>query len=462
MLRRDLVRLLGLALGGATGGLRAQESYAVFQPPPRLLLSEDRLRLLRREFERRNDRWRQLELLLQGGARFPEPVFAHALGHLASGDESLAQRAFEAVQDNTSPSEIALLADWCGDSLPRPQRETLHQRLRNELARPLAKDASPAAVRNLTLAAVAMTDDAPEESAKALGWVHQQWWPGVKDRIGVGEIPFAHRDTLPFVEILYSFQRGLQLDLRESAVVFFREYPIWHLLRHYPPSFAGGENDYRIPAFSGGGEPDIDDSIRSRAAELALVALDTNATESQYLQGWLLNPRFRMRSTLGAPYEYFWCNPYQPSLSYFHLPLYQHLPHFGTLLLRSSWEENAVWFGLVDGSLQLFTEEGIRIIKAGQESRILRLGPSTVVMEGTGNRAGSGSSAEVPECERLFWLGLRPSSRYEVEIDGEELTEAETTRGGILDLNFENRGQGEVSIRFIAGQSAAEPASQAQ
>jgi hypothetical protein len=446
MLRRDLVRILGLTLTAATG-LSAQESYAVFQPPPRLLLSEDRLRLLRREFERRNDRWRQLETLLQGGAPFPEPVFAHALGHLASSDESLARKAFEALRDNTSPHEVALLYDWCGEALSSSQRDTLQQRLRAVLNQPLAKDAPVTVARNITMAAIAMSDDAPEESAKALGRVHQTWWPGVHERIRNGKIPFPHTEALPFVEILYSFQRGLQLDLRESAISFFRDYPIWHLLRHYPPSLAGGENDYRIPAFSGGGEPNVDDAVRSRAAELAMVALDTNAPESQYLQGWLLNPRFRMRSMLGAPYEYFWCNPYQPSLSYFYLPLYQHLPKFGTLLIRSSWEENALWLGEVDGALQLFTEEGIRIMQFAPANRTLQLGPSTVVLEGTQNREDSWSIAEAPECERVFWLGLKPSARYELEIDGEELTEADASPDGVLEINFENRGQGSVAIR---------------
>lgn len=446
--RRDFWRLAGAALLGAPVLGRAQESYAVYQPSPRLLLTEDRLRLLRREFERRNERWRQLELLLQGDARFPEPSFACAVGYLASGDAALARRALEAIQPDTSPHHIAMVADWCGEVLPPPDRQRLKERLRRVLAPGLTADATPEAVRNLTLAAMAVADDEPAASGRALGWVHQQWWPTIQAKIAAGTIPVAHRHALAFVEILFSFQRGLQLDLRESAAVFFREYPIWHLLRHYPPSYAGGENDYRIPVFSGNGEPDLDDAVRSRAGELAMVALDSNAQESQFLQGWLLNPRFRMRGALGAPYEFFWCNPYQPSLSYFYLPLYQHLPAFNSLLLRSSWEENATWLGTVEDGLQMYTEDGIRLVEAGRQTRLLPVGPAAIALQGRDEAPDAVQRVEAPECERLFWLGLKPETRYEVEVDGEELAEARTTPGGILELDLTNRGAGGVAIRL--------------
>ncbi|MCW5964910.1 MAG: hypothetical protein KIT83_12800 [Bryobacterales bacterium] len=458
MYRRDVLRAIGAGLGAACCPGYAQESYAVYQPSPRLLLSEDRLRLLRREHERRTERWRQLELLIQGEARFPEPAFALALAHLATGDESLARRAFDALQPNTSPNQVAMVSDWCGDVLSAPQRATLNQRLTSTVNAGLPADASPARVRDLTLAAVTVADDLPEASARALGWVHQQWWPRITSAIEAGRIPVPHREALPFVEVIYSFQRGLQLDLRESAVVFFREYPIWHLLRHYPPSFGGGENDYRIPAFSGNGEPDIDDATLSRAAELAMVALDSNAQESQYLQGWLLNPRFRLRGALGAPYEYFWCNPYQPSLSYFYLPLYQHLPASNSLLARSSWEENATWLGMVDGAMQLFTEEGIRLVEAGRNTRLLPVGPSSIVMEGKDSAPGGVSRVTAPECERLFWLNLRGNTRYEVEIDGEEMAEFVTSKGGVLELDLSNRGGGGVALRPATASASANSA----
>src|SRR5438046_1478985 len=82
-------------------------------------------------------------------------------------------------------------------------------------------------------------------------------------------------------------------------------------------SFPAPEGEYRLPASKGGGEPDVRRAIMSRAAELAMVPFDTNAPSSQILQGWLMHDNFLLRSTLGAPYEFLWANPYHPGLSYY-------------------------------------------------------------------------------------------------------------------------------------------------
>ncbi len=444
--RRNWLKIAGLSAALAAR-LPGQESYGVFQQSPRVLLNEDRLRLLRREVERRTARWVQLEMLLQGGAQFPEPAFAYALGHLATGDADLAAKAISAVGPRTGIRGIAQVRDWCRPALKPADLERFDQRLLAATTTLPSNLDDPGLARDATLAAVALADDYPKASADALRWVHTIWWPHQLARIGKGQIPVAHGEALAFVEVLYSFEKALQLDLREGASDFFRSFPIWHLLRHYPASLPGGENDYRVPAFAGNAQPDPDVCARSRAAELAMVALDTNAEANQYLQGWLLSPRFRMRSAYGAPYEFFWCNPYQPSLSYFHLPLYQHLPAFGTLLARSSWEENASWFGLIQGQMQYFTLDGIKVLTPPTKNGILALGPSTLVLEGTANPSGEDSVAEIPECDRVFWLGLRPSARYLVEIDGEEQAEAETDPGGILSVDFSNRPGGGMYIR---------------
>ena len=87
-----------------------------------------------------------------------------------------------------------------------------------------------------------------------------------------------------------------------------------------------------------------------------MVALDVNAAESQVLQGWLMHDHFMLRGTFGAPYEFLWANPYQPGLSYYHVPLIYHNADFGKLFVRSSWDEDAEWFGYFDGVLQMFSQ----------------------------------------------------------------------------------------------------------
>ena len=63
-----------------------------------------------------------------------------------------------------------------------------------------------------------------------------------------------------------------------------------------------------------------------------------------------------MRGALGAPYEFLWANPYQPGLSYHHLPTFFHDPLSGILLLRSDWEESAVWLSYNRGEMELFMD----------------------------------------------------------------------------------------------------------
>ena len=54
-----------------------------------------------------------------------------------------------------------------------------------------------------------------------------------------------------------------------------------------------------------------------------------------------MNDRFLMRGTLGIAYELMWANPYQPGLSYYHVPLVAHDAIGGELFVRSSWEDDA-------------------------------------------------------------------------------------------------------------------------
>jgi len=128
------------------------------------------------------------------------------------------------------------------------------------------------------------------------------------------------------------------------------------LTGHYPAPFASPENEFLVPVYLHDGDPDPAEAAMSRAAGLAMVAYDTNALDSQLWQGWLMRDRFLMRGSLGAVYEFLWANPYQPGLSYYHVPLLFHDDLFGRLFVRSSWEENAKWTGYYGHELQVFEE----------------------------------------------------------------------------------------------------------
>src|SRR5580658_10908739 len=69
------------------------DSFRVYTESPRLLMRPARLRLLRRERERRSLRWDQFETLWTAGAPFPEAGWAQALRFQMADDRDAGTRA---------------------------------------------------------------------------------------------------------------------------------------------------------------------------------------------------------------------------------------------------------------------------------------------------------------------------------------------------------------------------------
>ena len=240
-------------------------------------------------------------------------------------------------------------------------------------------------------------------------------------------------DTYALFEFLHAVRDSIKEDLRDPAGEFFQTLPARLLLRYYPPTLAAPENEYHVPMYTGSGDPDPAVSIRSRAGEMAMVAFDNNARETQFLQGWLTQDRFILKSPLGAVYEFLWANPYQPGLSYYHLPLWLHDKRFGELYLRSAWEEAADWFGYANGQAQAVIDGKIKQLSLAPSGRPLAIGTSSVLV---GSKKPGEIRFELPgdPVVRHFVIGLEPNRTYQIEIDDEELIEDATDPGGVLAL----------------------------
>jgi hypothetical protein len=242
------------------------------------------------------------------------------------------------------------------DLLSEAQRRDLAARLEKGMAAAAAND-SMAAVRSRVLAAVALFDHVPQAPQRELEGVVRDWWNGkMAPALEKGRGVVARDDAYPLFELLHAMRDNTMLDLRESCAKFFKSFPIEHLVSHYPAVYEAPENEYRIGPPLKPDQPDLRLAALSRAAELAMVAYDANAAESQFLQGWLMHDQFMLRGTFGAPYEFLWADPYQPGLSYYLVPLVYHNSDFGRLFVRSSWEDDARWFGYFDGVAQIFAE----------------------------------------------------------------------------------------------------------
>jgi hypothetical protein len=448
-MRLPRISALALALAAVSGmapriALSQDDSLRVDAPHPRIFLGTRRLRLLRRERERQSMRWNQFNLLMAGKAPMPEPGFAQALYYQVSGSAEAGQQAVSwALGAGADLRQLALVFDWCQDSLNETQSKTLAAKLARGIQQSRG-DTSVSAVRSRLLAAVALSGHLPDVPEREIEQVLRKWWEGqILPAINGGREALARDDTYDLMEILHVVRDNFNEDLREGAPHFFTDLPAVQLLSYYPATFPAGENDYRIPATPhAGGEPDLRRAALSRAAELSMVAFDSNAPGSQILQGWLMNDHFLLRGTFGAPYEFLWANPYQPGLSYFQAPLVMHDSLFGRLFVRSNWDESAGWLGFFSGELQMFENGGVTALDPHAAAEPLDLGRAMIIFGANARKF----KVNVEGSQPVFVVGLKPRQNYLIEVDDEELAEAASDPGGILALDLPHNI--EVGVRM--------------
>ena len=434
-MRRIPAALAGLllALGRPAAPQASDEPVTVSSDHPRLFLRPARLRLLKRERERASARWQQFDAFVAGNAPLPEPGWAQALDYQISGNAAAGRQAVAwALGPGDDLRQLALVFDWCQDLLSEGQRRALAGRIEKGMAA-AAADESVAGVRSRVLAAVALFDDVPQAPQRELEGVVRNWWNGkMAPALENGEGMVARDDAYALFELLHAMRDSTNLDLRERCPRFFKAFPIEHLVSHYPVVYQAPENGYRMGPPLRPDQPDLRLAALSRAAELAMVAYDANAAESQLLQGWLMHDQFMLRGTFGAPYEFLWANPYQPGLSYYLVPLVYHNADSGRLFIRSSWEDDARWFGYFDGGARMFADGRLTEVNPRSVAAPIALG-AAVVSLGPGARK---FRVTLEEEEAAFIVGLEPRRTYQVEIDDEELLEAVTDPGGILELDL--------------------------
>ncbi len=428
-------------LSAALAPAQVDENY---EPPgqhPALLLNAKRLRLLRRERERQSQRWEQFDTLMKGNARMPEPGFALALYYQVSGDQNAAKRAIDwALSEGADLRQRSLVYDWCVETAPEKQAAQLAALLTRALERPPQANGIPEA-RSRAFAAMAIAGNSPQLAEREIRRIVVTWFRGdLAQALQQGRDVVPRSDLYALLELLHAVRDNVIIDLRESARAWFRLLPVWDLLSYYPASYPAPENEYRIPAVKGG-EPDPHLASLARAADLALVAYDTNALDYQFLQGWLMHDRFNMRSTFAAPYEFLWANPYQPGLSYYNAPLSIHDDVLGRLFVRSSWDDDARWAGYLDGQLQVF-EDGAVTVAGPKASHPLRVGETVIA-----NAVAPAWPVFESPLERLFLVGLRPRRQIVIEPDHHELMEQRADPGGIVQVEFPNGFKGSIRVR---------------
>ncbi len=422
-----LVALVSLVAAILTArGAESADEYRIYAEHPRLFLRAQRLRMLRRERERQSMRWNQFDSLVRGGAQFPEPGLAQALYYETGSDNAAGRKAVEwALGPEADVRQTALVFDWCQAILADAEKARLSDRLLKSLDGAPPRDLASA--RDKVLAAIAIADEHHDESARELEKIISQWWRvDVAPRLRSGALTFSQAELLPLFELINAVRDNLNTDLREDAAVYFEKLPARYVTSFYPATWPAAENDYRIPSYEGRAAPDLNIAARARIGGLELVASDTNARGSQYVQGWLVLDRFMLRGPFGAPYEFLWANPYQPGLAYAGLPLVFYDSDSGSLFARSDWNDEATWFGIVGNEFQIFRKGAVSVLDvrtAAVPAKPLEIGPS-VIAAGPGAFHASGSS--------VFIIGLKPGTEWNVDIDHGGRRTATADRAGTI------------------------------
>jgi hypothetical protein len=409
------------------------EEFRVYTEHPRLILTAQRLRLLKRERERDSMRWRQFETLVKDSAAMPEPGFALALYYAVAGDTGAGKRAVEWAlsAQATDLHQLALVYDWCQPVLSEQQSASLSAKIRRLVQTHAVDSFSP---RDVAFAWIATADDSTHPEEAVLRGLVQKWWRGgyVKS-LADGSVQPPLAEFFALLEMMHAIRDNLKIDLRDDAAEYFSRLPVYLIAANYPAPYRAPENEFRIPVYVGDGEPDLTGATLARAAGLAMVAIDTNGLENQYLQGWLNQDRFAMLTPLGAPYEFLWANPYQPGLSFYQLPTVFHDPNTGALFARSSWDEDADWFGLYRGTAELFHAGHATVVNqaasGSSKPKPMNLGESSVVF------------GRIPfefsmEGGAILVIGLKAGEKYLVETDDEEMREVATDRAGTFVLAY--------------------------
>jgi hypothetical protein len=411
------------------------DSFRVYTDAPRLFLRPARLRLLQRERERSSLRWEQFDVLWAGGAQFPEQGWAAALRYQIAKDENAGHESVDwAAGPGTDIRQIALIADWCAPLMSNADKTRILAKLKRAVSGAAPRNIQEA--RDRTLAAIAISEAEPDTAEAALKQIYEYWNNGFIASIKAARNRVPNADAFAMMELLHAFRDNLNFDLRDKFRMWFRDYPVTHVMAHYPAPWPAGENEFRVPADEDIQKrgPDLDKAVLSRAAELAMVAYDTNASETQLVQGFLMNDRFLMRSTKGIPYEFLWANPYQPGLSYYHIPLVLHDAVGGQVFVRSDWEDDANWIGFFSGQLQLFAEGEITRLDPKLTHEPLDMDEATVFFAKDAKRFRVPVRDSNEPLDDVFLVGLDPKRSYHVEIENQEMQEEIADPGGVIYL----------------------------
>jgi hypothetical protein len=302
-----------LLLSSVVSALADETSYT-----PKLLLSAQRLRRLKRDRERKTSRWTNFENRVNTVADSPERGFELALYYAVTGDEAKGREAIAWALSHHSTRQSLLVLDWCAPLLSDEQKKRL-----SLVPLAVVNQMSFEDARNIWFRSI-ISDTSPEGPKVDT----------LRSRLKIFMLgDYRDADQLyAFCELVYALRAATHDDLREVDPHFFSVLPSLLLLSAKP-------HDLNSPSW------------KLHAAALALVALDPNLPASQFLQSWALEDSQTLREGPGVAYELLWADPYLPGVGYQNMDTWAY-DEYGRLFARSTWEPDSCWIEISAQTVQ--------------------------------------------------------------------------------------------------------------
>jgi len=395
-LLRTIVALSLLYLFGVVAFAQTSEQT------PRLLLTSQRLRRLKRDRQRQTIRWTNFENRVQSAPDSPQRGFELALFYAITGDEAKGREAWHwALAHSCERRQVALVLDWAGGLGPAEEKQRLgsgscpsdHAGPEQELRDTLFMDIAMGRVNELT------------EPLKEK----------ILEPIEKGE-DVDSAELYALSESLIAVRTNFHEDVREGAPDVFRQLPAELLLRLKPPQV---DNPGWV----------------THIAALALVGVDPDLQNAQFLQGWAMEDRQMISEGPGVAYEFLWADPYLPGIGYQSLDpwVYQSA---GRLFARTDWTNDACWIAISAAGLQQ------QHCPPGLDHATSQFGHLTLV-------PATGPCTEIPPPKNNEWVIIwrLPARQKMLVTQGKTKHTAETDAAGMWLIGSELAGKACIEHR---------------
>lgn len=424
-----------------------QAEYRVYQERPRLFLEDGRLARLRRDVDRQTLRWQALTGLVENGTSFPEQPLVDALRFRVEEIEQPGRAAIgwatrlagDGIHSAADLRQAALVYDWCRPLFDPGDRETVRAALADAVEAVLPSGStSVGLVRAAILASIALAGDWNGSERALATLLETHWGADIRPALVSGQLADDGASLIAVLEASLAVRHNLETDLLRPATDALASLVRTRLLSYYPLDIETAEGRARRPSHFGA--DDHQAALQAplyRIAELLLVAYESNLREFQFIQGWVRDDNYLLRSPMAAPYEFLWGNPYLPGLSAQSAPTLAHDPVRGRLFGRTRWERPATWIGYADGRLELLAEDGASATSSLDGLSPMYFPDAVVVPVRPPVKfslAWQPAGKPPPEVVKIFLIGLRAGDTYGLKVGGRPARLVEAGPGGILVL----------------------------